>query len=344
MKQQSQQRIRIAVVGCGIQMTNSIYPALQLQDVDVVAACDIDDGRLQAFSRRFGVEKVYRSFDHLLDQEVVHGVCIAVGPREHPALVTSALHRDVRVFVEKPPAMSAAEAKAVQELSERKATQVMVGFNKRFAAVYRSVMQIGKLAGERRPIGVAIRATCGRYKTDELLLKDFGIHYVDLVRYFLGEVKLVHALRRQVDAGTSVYCVNMEMANGGIAQIFLTSLDSWANPSERVFVQWKEQAIEVNNLTELTNRRQSTTLWEGWNNSFNAAASQHWQPNFSAPSLVNNSAFLSGYLGEIAQFINIIRLGLPASPSIHDAVANLTVVESIMQSLDSGSHIIAAVA
>lgn len=336
MKQNSQRRIRIAVVGCGSQMTNNLLPALQLQDVEITAVCDINAQNLQRISNAFRVERSYHSFDRLLEEEAIDGVCIAVGSEKHAALVRSALRKGVRVFVEKPPAISAEEASTVQKLSEETSTQVMVGFNKRFAPAYRAVMQIGRRAGERRPLAVAIRATCVQYATDQDLLRDFAIHYVDLARYFLGKVKSVHALRFQVEAGASAYCVNMEAASGGIAQLFLTSLDSWANPSEHVFIQWKNQAIEVNNVVELVNRRKSADLRMGWSDDFASTVNQCWQPNFTAPNIVNNSIFLKGYLGEIAQFTNMVALGLPANPSIRDAVADLRVLESVTQSLDSG--------
>lgn len=340
MKQNGPRRVRIAVVGCGSQMTNNLLPALQFQDIEIAAVCDINDQNLERISRAFRVERTYHALDRLLEEEeAVDGVCIAVGPQEHADLIRVALQKGVRVFVEKPPAASAEEASNVLKSSGPLSNQVMVGFNKRFAPTYRAVMQIGRLAGERRPIAVTIRVTCGQYGTDEDLLKDFAIHYVDLIRYFIGEVRLVHALRFQVGVGASVYCINMETASGGVAQLFLTSLDSWANPSERVFVQWKNQAVEVNNVVELVNRRKSADLWMGWSDEFESTADQCWQPNFTAPNVVHNSIFLKGYLGEMAQFVNMINLGLPANPSIRDAVADLRVLESVTQSLDSGMPI-----
>ena len=52
-------RYRAALIGCG-GMSKSHLPALhEVAEIDVVAACDIDEGRLHAVGDAFNVENRY---------------------------------------------------------------------------------------------------------------------------------------------------------------------------------------------------------------------------------------------------------------------------------------------
>ena len=339
MNENSGNRPRVAIVGCGTQMTTNLMPALQLQDVAVVAACDVNRNTLQQFASRFRLPSIYDSLVNMLDSETLDGVCIAVGPDQHPSLVTETLRYGLPVFVEKPPAWSAMQAKAMQHSSEEMRVPVLVGFNKRFGPNYRALFQMGKLAGVGRPIAMCLRVTCGRYDTDEALLIDFGIHYIDLIRHVLGEIAFVYALRVQVEDGASAFAITFQTLKGSHAQLFLSSLDSWENPSERIFVQWNRYAAEINNLSEIVYRRLARNVGEGWTEEFIKNVNQQWQANMSYPSLATSSIFMSGYLGEVSQFVRIMKTQISLPPTLHDAVAALTLIEAIMQSLETNAPI-----
>jgi predicted dehydrogenase len=226
-------RLRVGVVGAGR------FGALHLRTladlpVEVVALCDPDAGRAAEVAGRYGVPRRHRSLDELLGSEDVELVDVVSDERSHAELVTMALEAGRHVFVEKPLALSSADADRLAALARDRGRVVVTGQISRFAAPYahvRSVLDSGELG---RVVGLRL---CRDFSRDWFTsfgdrvhpVWESGIHDIDLAVWYAGaRCARVRAVaqrlsgRRHPDTFTSI----MEFDNGVVA----TVESAWLTP------------------------------------------------------------------------------------------------------------------
>ena len=334
-------RYRIGVVGCGTQMTTNLMPALQIHGASPVAACDCDDSALAEFVARFGSRSTYKRLGDMLVGEDLDGVCIAVGRTAHTDLVIECIERGIPVFVEKPLATSLSSSLRIQSVSHDAGVPVIVGFHNRFAPLYRTILQIGKANGQGRPVGLALRASCASYPSTRIAWLEYGMHFIDLVRYLVGDVNVVYASRYQDESGGFMDCSALRCTRGRIVDLSLSFMDSWENPGEALYAQWSGESATVENARVIDYRSKGDDHAGDPVSVVPMSSRPRWSPNSSFPSLANSSTRLDGYLDEIGHFLQVIGLGVPSSPTVDDFVACHQVVAGIEWSISSGlpSHL-----
>lgn len=187
------ERLRAALVGCGRigggygerPGSASAYTHAgaysRAAETILVAACDSASERLAEVGARWGIAGLYSDFRALLDQEKVDLVSIASPPASHPEIVAAALGAGVRgVFCEKPLALTYAESQTMVEACERAGVPLAVNHPRRWDRGHRAVRELVR-AGELGHLQV-VR---GLYHGD---LWHVGIHLIDTLRFFFGEV------------------------------------------------------------------------------------------------------------------------------------------------------------
>jgi predicted dehydrogenase len=111
--------LRGAIVGCGIVTGLSHLPAWRAQrGAVIVALCDRDEEAAQDMARRYGIRSVYDDQAQMLREESLDFVDICTPPSTHPGLALQAMEAGLHVLVEKPMAVTAAEADEMVSASE----------------------------------------------------------------------------------------------------------------------------------------------------------------------------------------------------------------------------------
>jgi predicted dehydrogenase len=151
--------VRIAIVGTG-GVARVQAAALQAADTTtgdtlagvIVAAADVDDGRLAAFRDEFGVPATYRDLGELLAAQRPDLVHVCTPPSMHYGQVLACLGAGASVLVEKPPTIS------LREFDELTAAEGPQGGPPWFATVFQH--RFG--SGQRRLKALAARGVLGR--------------------------------------------------------------------------------------------------------------------------------------------------------------------------------------
>ena len=121
---------RAAVVGCGRmgstiddeQIGRPSYPwpwahapaIIEARNVELVAAADVDKGRLDDFRRRWNVEALYRDYREMAAREKPDLVAVTTGPDERAEVVIGLAEAGVKgIFATKPMCRTLAEADAM---------------------------------------------------------------------------------------------------------------------------------------------------------------------------------------------------------------------------------------
>ena len=195
-------KVRLAVVGCGAVAQIHHLPAILASDrVEAAVLVDADEKRARALAERFGVPEVATEISALPGK--VEAAVVALPNSLHAPVSIELLRRGVHVLVEKPMAMSVRECDEMIDAARAGRAVLAVGLDFRFfdASLFvRNLLRDGLLGEIRRfdlRQGVVPRWP---FATDFLLKKemagggvlaDFGVHVLDLLLWWLGDLNVV---------------------------------------------------------------------------------------------------------------------------------------------------------
>lgn len=124
---------RFALIGTGFFAQNHLHAWAEMDDVELVAVCDVDEERVAAAATTFG-GRPYTDARALLEAEDLDFVDIATTPPTHRMMVELAAAHGVAPICQKPLAWDMVEARAMVEACERSGVPFMVHENFRFQA------------------------------------------------------------------------------------------------------------------------------------------------------------------------------------------------------------------
>jgi len=219
--------LNVAIVGCGgIGNTHARqYSGDKL--CRLVAVCDILRDRADATARRFGV-KAYYDVQEMLRSEQLDAVSVASAGKDnggdHYLPARQCLEAGRHVLVEKPISDDLEKAKELVALARAQGVQLAVDLNHRYvpmAEKAKAWVTEGRL-GELLLCNMELWIANGNESSPWFHMRALHSHSVDVMRYFCGDVKRVHAFlshstRRKI---WSNCVVNMEFENGCLGTLF----------------------------------------------------------------------------------------------------------------------------
>lgn len=236
-------RVRIAIVGTGaVAHEHAAAVAAHPGRAELVAVADVDERRAAEFAEQHGVALVATSLADALAADV-DLVLLCTPPGSHAPLAVEAVRAGVHALVEKPPALSLAEADGVLAAQEAARgtrpdgsdPQVAVVFQHRFGGGARRLRHL--LADGT--LGRPLLATChtewfrgpdyftapwrGRWESEGGgPTFTLGVHQVDLLLSVLGRWSEVSAMAARQARDTATEDVSMavvRMADGTLVSV-----------------------------------------------------------------------------------------------------------------------------
>lgn len=148
--------VRIGIIGAARVATYAlIAPAREVERASLIAIAARDPQRARAYASEHGIQRVHENYDALIADPEIELVYVATPPALHARIAIAAIAGGKHVLVEKPFAMSSAEAEAVARAGEAAGVCVFEAMHSRhhplFARV-RDIVESGRL-------GRVVRAT-----------------------------------------------------------------------------------------------------------------------------------------------------------------------------------------
>ena len=206
--------MKYALIGCG-RISPHHIEAAKNNRLDFTAMCDIVPEIMTGKSDRFGLETVrkYTDYKELLEKERPELVAVATESGKHAAIALDCIATGCNVIIEKPIALSVADADAIIKAGKEKGVLVCANHQNRFN---KSVRYIRKALEEGRfgrlSHGAAhVRWNRGKsyynqapwrgtWAQDGGCLMNQCIHNIDLLRWMMGdEVDEVMAYTDQIE-------------------------------------------------------------------------------------------------------------------------------------------------
>lgn len=169
----------------GEDQASTHLQAYRIADIECVAGCDPDAQARERFTQATGVP-AYADADALFQAHAVDVASICSPDAVHFEHAAAALAKGVkRIWLEKPPAATLAQARELKSLAEAARATVAVNFFRRYHPCFEKMRDLLK----RDALG-PVRSVRLHYSRG---LLTNGIHQLDLVGFLLGDGKRVEA-------------------------------------------------------------------------------------------------------------------------------------------------------
>ncbi len=220
-------RLKLGVIGAGAWGKNHVRTAATLAEGELAAVCDVDPAVRERLVRQFPAVHVTAELEDLLAR--VDAVVIASPAATHARFALACLEAGKPCLVEKPFALSTADAQAVARTAAERKVAVLAGHLLIFHPAVerlRTLVQGGDLGRVYYLYG--LRVNLGQVRADENALWSFGPHDVSVALYLLGEAPVTVAAhgKSYLQPGVEdVVFLTMEFASGVLAHVQLSWLD-----------------------------------------------------------------------------------------------------------------------
>jgi predicted dehydrogenase len=196
--------LKIAVIGVGgIARTEHLPAYATMENVEVVALCDIKPEKARAQADIYNIPLVFENYKDVLELPGLDAVDICTPNYLHSIIAVEALEHGLHVFCEKPDAVSVAEAEKMKAAAESSGKVLMVMRNNRYMPIssfLKQYIEAGKLGeiyaarcGWQRRRGIPGKG--GWFTTKAQSgggpLIDLGVHMIDLTMWLMGSPRPV---------------------------------------------------------------------------------------------------------------------------------------------------------
>ena len=191
----------VFIIGAGSIVYSAHLPAYQLAGFNVQGIVDIDIEKARATAEKFGIPTAYASLDEMRQHATPDTIFDLAVPGFAMIDILKDLPEKSTVLLQKPMGEDLEEAKKILEITRSKQMIAAVNFQLRYApfiAELRDMLQ-QRLIGELLDIEVNVNVYTPwhiwnfLYKSARVEILYHSIHYIDLIRSFLGNPESVYA-------------------------------------------------------------------------------------------------------------------------------------------------------
>ncbi len=206
-------KYRVGVIGCGRIASMLEDDPLRgkpcthagafngVQKTKMIAACDINEERLNKFGKKWNISSLYTNYYKMLQKEQIDIVSVAAWTQFHNEMVVAAAESGVQgIYCEKPMALTLDQANEMLNVCKRNNVKLVINHERRWDPYYLKVKKIieeGKIGELKTIVGNALAWDDLTAKKIEIygggtMFHD-GTHLTDLLRFFAGEPAWVSA-------------------------------------------------------------------------------------------------------------------------------------------------------
>lgn len=237
--------LRLGVLGCGFIGSIHLGNASRIAGVSVTAVADIDPAAARRAHERFGGRYWTTDSGRLITDPGLDAVLICSHAGSHAELAIAAMNAGKHVFVEKPMAVTAQEARAMVETAQQTGMRLGVDLKFRFATALRRVhnavpapvLLVGQAAVNPLPASAP-----QRIGPDSLgIAEDLAPHVFDTLCHLAGQVpRMLHAQatrhrRPGLDGCIAAVAGTLSFDNGTLASFVIGDPGEWPHASRWFF-------------------------------------------------------------------------------------------------------------
>lgn len=220
-------RLKVGVIGAGAWGRNHVRTAAASSEAELVAICDTNPEARVSLMKQYPGATVTDSAARLLEK--VEAVIVATPATSHAELGNMAIEAGVPALIEKPFALTVADAEQLAEKAEKRNVPILVGHLLEYHPVVERLKEmLGKSELGDLYYLYSQRVNLGQIRPDENALWSFGPHDVSVALYLLGEMPVTLSAQGKsyLQQGIEdVVFLNLTFASGVMAHVQMSWLD-----------------------------------------------------------------------------------------------------------------------
>ena len=252
---------RFALFGSGFWAPCQLFGWREVPGVECVAICDPVVEKAQALAQRFGVRSVYADPEALFRNEKLDFVDIVSSVESHYPLALQAASHGIPAISQKPLTTSTDVGEKMVEAFSKKGIPLLVHENWRWQAPIREFKGILQQTKIGTPVHGRVSFVTSfddissqpyLKELDQLVIADFGIHLLDMIRFLFGEVTSLYCQTRSVREdvrGEDMATIVMRMENQMtvVCEISMACIPVEEDhyPQTLIFVQGAQGSLEL---------------------------------------------------------------------------------------------------
>lgn len=225
--------INVGFVGAGGRARSHMRVLSRIDDVDIVALCDVKEDTARSAASEFG-GAVYTDYREMLDKEDLTAMYVVVPTFAHYDAEILAAQQGVHMLLEKPVVPTMEKGLEILEAVQKSGVLTSVGYQQRYTGGAKQ----GREFLRDKDVAMALAYRWGGLPGTpwwRVMAQSGGqiveqtTHQVDLLRYLVGEVAEVHAYyatRALNDVENldipDVYALSLQFENGAVGTLSST--------------------------------------------------------------------------------------------------------------------------
>ena len=253
----------MGVIGAGNYASRMLIPAFKSAGALLHTIASTGGTSSVVHGRRAGFDNATSDTEALLSSDEINSVAIVTRHDSHADLTIRALNAGKHVFVEKPLALTLQELQLVQAAYTASDCHLMVGFNRRFSPLVKTMRRLLFTVPEPKSFVMVMNA--GAIPSDHWTQNSLtgggriigeACHHIDLMRHLAGAPIISVQTRRigrsdglQITEDKSV--IVLGFADGSFGTIHYLANGGTAFPKERIEVFAAGRTLQLDNFTKL---------------------------------------------------------------------------------------------
>jgi virulence factor len=297
-------KMRVGIIGLGQIAQKGYLPVLtEREDIELII-CTRNIVVLNKLSKKYRIKEQVETVEQLIGKGI-DAAFVSTATEAHFQVAEKLLKNKINVYIDKPISMNFSETKDIVQLAKDSGVIAMVGFNRRFAPMIKSLKEHGK------PDIIIMQKNrfCLPDYTRRFVVEDF-IHVVDTLRFLMGtevkDVKIQHLKKGDLNhnviiqlIGDECTAIGMMNRNNGITEEiieYMTAGDKYV----------------VDNMVETKYFHSKNT---------NISKFGEWEPTL----------YKRGFYQIVDHFIECVRNNVTPEPSIEDSLITHEICERIVE-------------
>jgi len=332
------EKLKIGVIGAGGIARSVHMPSLsEIEDVEVVAICDLHEDKAKELAEQYGVKKTYAVYHDMLRQESMDAVYVLVNPDCTFRVADDCMKAGFHVMVEKPLGLDSYQAHSLARTSKATGKTCAVAMNRRHIPLIQEVLR-------RLKAVTTITEIDGRFMKFSDIAECWNyasayhcdiIHAIDLVRYMAGsEPKNAGTVIGRFDSPVDNAWISVLEFENGIIGTLRANYQSAARVHD--FEIHGPNACAFINIGFADAKCEAKIIYNNGKQIYSAASAgvgDFWIEELDGLEIAGGSAYHQyyGYKSEDQDFINFLRTGKQPLCVAADAAKSMDMVEFLLK-------------
>lgn len=298
--------MRIGIIGLGDIARKAYLPVMGVNSEHELILCTRNTIALKKYSKQYKIKECVQTIEELINKNI-DAAFIHAATEAHVDIAEKLLNNNIHVYVDKPISYSYDDSKRLVSLAEKKNRILMVGFNRRFAPMYK------KLKEQSNPNHIIVQKNRTFIPDDirRYIFDDF-VHVVDTLRFLIPE-DIENMNINGLKKSGKLYSVTLMLTGRNYTAIGIMNRDSGITEESVELISPGNKWV-VRNMVEMTHYKGGEERKEKFGD---------W----------DSTLYKRGFSGVTQEFLDAVSNNRMPSPSPQDSLITHKICEEIVEAL-----------